>query len=56
MENQEKPGGILDILKGEESFKMQHVLTLDAQFIVVVTATILSSMIAIALVKKIFGD
>ena len=56
MDNQEKPGSILDVLKGEQSVKMEHVFGLDAQFIVIVTATILSSMIAIAVVKKIFGD
>ena len=52
----QQPGGILGILKGEESLKVEHEFTVAPSLIYTTAGAVLAAMLTVYFVKMVFGE
>jgi len=52
----QQPGGILGILKGEESLKVEHEFTVAPSLIYTTAGAVMAAMLTVYFVKMVFGE
>lgn len=52
----EEQGTIFDVLKGEESVKVEHIVSVNPRSIVVIVGIVLATAATVFVARKLFGD